>query len=94
MRESVGRSGVHCQVQPELLRTVRRARVLARSTIRRATVTYAKNNIAGRISLKCPDPGSGRKIPVILHGAGVYHDIFYRRNLVLNPVQFSLRFYY
>ena len=39
---------------------------------------HAKNNVAGRtrLSLKCLGPGSGRKLPVIWHGVGVYPGVF------------------
>ena len=40
--------------------------------VREAVRIHATNKIAGRIMFcfKCLDPGSGRKIPAIRHGAG------------------------
>ena len=42
-------------------------------------------------SLKCLDPGSGRKIPAIWHGAGANPGV-YPRNLVLRMASFVLWF--
>ena len=43
-----------------------------------SVVTHAKKKIAGRamlLSLKCLDPGGGRKIPAKWHGASAYPSV-------------------